>query len=408
MIDPVTQQPRTKRLANKGRQTTHVLCVNGRIVLNRRWWYSPVAGSMAPADTLIDRRGQTVTCGVIEMAARLNNDGTSFDAAAQNLARTAQVTMSGAQLRKLVIAAGQSVLAAQRSAAISTAFQAEECPADPADPSGPTRLYTGVDGVMVPTITDAEKVKRRTAIKQKRQRSGKKCCPLPPRRKDTDEKFKEFKVVTFYDETGKHWHEALTRGRWHTVGALVRREARRLNFTAADEKIANVDGATRIRNQLEAQPRELPLGGLGLDFYHLAENVHTSRRIVFSDNSDEGRTWAENLLHTLKHEGYESAWEQLLTWRRTLRNRTEKAEADRLINYVLERREMINYPEFRKRGWQIGSGPTESRCKTSTARLKSRGRRWDMSNAEAVAALTTLKDSNQWNLFWPKPATTKT
>ena len=333
----------------------------------------------------------------------------AFDSAAENLFRTAQIDdVRASSCAKLVIAAGQSVLAAQRSAALPTSFQATDCPADPATPSSPTRLYTGVDGVMVPAITDAEKVKRREAIKRRRQRSGKKCRPLPPRRKGTNEEFKEFKAIVFYDEIGQHWHEVLTRGRWHTVGPLVRREARRLNFSAADEKIANVDGATRIRNQLEAQPRELPLGGLGLDFYHLAENVHTSRRIVFSDNSDEGRTWAENLLHTLKHEGYESAWEQLLTWRRTLRNRTEKAEADRLINYVLERREMINYPEFRKRGWQIGSGPTESRCKTSTARLKSRGRRWDMSNAEAVAALTTLKDSNQWNLFWPKPATTKT
>ena len=93
MIDPVTKQSRRKRLANKGRQPTHVLCVNGRIVLQRRWWHSSVAGSTASADTLIDRRGQAVTCGVIEMAARLNNDGTSFAAAAQNLARTAQVAL---------------------------------------------------------------------------------------------------------------------------------------------------------------------------------------------------------------------------------------------------------------------------------------------------------------------------
>ncbi len=385
-----------------------MLTVNGRIALKRRWWHSAVEGSTAPADHLIDRGGQTVTSGVLEMAARLNNDGTSFDAAAENLARTAQVKMSGEQLRKLVIATGKSVLAAQRTGAIPTAFQAEDCPADPAEPCGPTRLYTGVDGVMVPTITDAEKVKRREAIKQKRQRSGKTCLALPPRRKGSDEKFKEFKVVTFYDEPGTHWHEVLTRGRWHTVGPLVRREARRLNFATADEKIANVDGATRIRNQLEAKPHELPLDGLGLDFYHLAENVHKSRRIVFGEDSDEGRRWADGLLHTLKHEGYQSAWEQLLTWRRPLRSRTKKAEADRLINYVLERREMINYPEFVKRGWQIGSGPTESRCKTSTSRLKGRGRRWDMPNAEAVAALTTLRDSGQWHLFWPTPATAKT
>ena len=82
MVDSVTQQPRRKRLANKGRQSTHVLSVNGRIALWRRWWHSSASGSTVPADELIDRRGQTVTCGVIEMAARLNNDGTSFDAAA--------------------------------------------------------------------------------------------------------------------------------------------------------------------------------------------------------------------------------------------------------------------------------------------------------------------------------------
>ncbi len=403
----MTKQPVTKRLANKGRQSTHVLSVNGRIALKRRWWHSACEGSTVPADVLIDRQGQRVTGGVIEMASRLNNDGTSFEAAAENLLRTAQIKMSGEQLRQLVIATGQSVLAAQRSTALPTSFQATDCPADPTTPSGPTRLYTGVDGVMVPTLTDAEKLKRREAIKCKRQRSGKKCRPLPPRRKGTDEKFKEFKAIVFYDETGEHWHEVLTRGRWHTVGPLVRREARRLNFAAADEKIANVDGATRIRNQLEAKPHELPLDGLGLDFYHLAENVHKSRRIVFGD-SDEGRQWADNLLHTLKHEGYQPAWEQLLAWRRPLRSQAKKAEADRLINYVLERREMINYPEFVKRGWQIGSGPTESRCKTSTSRLKGRGRRWDISNAEAVAALTTLKDSGQWNLFWATPAKANT
>ena len=61
---------------------------------------------------------------------------------------------------------------------------------------------------------------------------------------------------------------------------------------------------------------------------------------------------------------------------------------------------MISYPEFREQGWQIGSGPTESRCKTTTSRLKGRGRRWNPLNAEATAAHTTLQESKQWNSFW--------
>ena len=38
-----------------------------------------------------------------------------------------------------------------------------------------TRVYTGSDGVMVPVITETEKIKRRDTIRAKRRRSGKKC-----------------------------------------------------------------------------------------------------------------------------------------------------------------------------------------------------------------------------------------
>ena len=78
-----------KRLANKGRQDKSMLTVNGRIQLWRRWWFSLQTGSLAPADALVDRRGESVTLGVREMACRENQAATSFDKAAENLARTA-------------------------------------------------------------------------------------------------------------------------------------------------------------------------------------------------------------------------------------------------------------------------------------------------------------------------------
>jgi hypothetical protein len=111
-------------------------------------------------------------------------------------------------------------------------------------------------------------------------------------------------------------------------------------------------------------------------------------------------------LHTFKHDSYEQAWDSLVEWRRGLRGK-KRAEATRLGKYAVDRRDMINYPEFVSRGWQIGSGPTESRCKTSTSRLKGRGRRWDIAEAEAVAALTTLKDSGQWQFSSPTPVSAK-
>ena len=394
LFPPPQESGSGKRFRDKGRQARRVLTIIGRIKLVRRWWHSPTIGSTAPADAFIDPELHSVSPGVREMACRLNNDGTSFGKTAENLSRTALIKMSGEQLRQVVLAEGRHVLAAQQANAIPTSFQAKDCQTT----EGKTRIYTGCDGVMVPLITDAEKQRRRKKVCEKRQKCGRKRRPLPPRKRGADLSFKEFKAIVFYDETGKHWHEILSRGKRRTVGALLRREAQRLGFREAEERIANVDGASWIRHQLEEQP--LPLSGLGLDFYHLGENVHRCRRVVFGDATPEGLAWAGDLMHSFKHEGYETTWQKLIGWRATLRSPTKRAVADRLLNYVSERRDMINYPEFQAKGWQIGSGPTESRCKTSTSRLKGRGRRWDAPNAEAVAALTTLQDSHQWHLYW--------
>jgi hypothetical protein len=106
-------------------------------------------------------------------------------------------------------------------------------------------------------------------------------------------------------------------------------------------------------------------------------------------------------LHMFKHDGYAAAWERLVQWRAKLARSRKRKAADRLLNYVSTRREMICYPAFRAKGWQIGSGPTESQCKLCTKRLKGHGRRWDRPNATAIAALDTMERSGQWQNFWP-------
>lgn len=114
------------------------------------------------------------------------------------------------------------------------------------------------------------------------------------------------------------------------------------------------------------------------------------------------------LLHVFKHEGYEAAWEKLSAWRQMLTSPRKCKAADRPIPYVVERRGIVDYPEFLQRNRDIGSGPTESRCKVATSRLKRAGQRWNPANAEATAALTTLEHSGQWQLHWKLPTPTRT
>ena len=370
-----------------------MLTINGRVRIWRRRWYSPDEGTTAPLDAWLDTFEGTISLGVREMACRLNGDGKNFDKAAANLARTAQVALSGETLRTLVEAEGQRVLQAQRSGQLPLDWSAADCQVEG---QTATRIYVGSDGVMVPLVTDAEKTARRQKVKEKRRRRGRKARPLPPKKAGADQRYKEFKIVAFYDEEQEHRLVTGTRGDCEAAGRLMRRDAGRIRLDLADEKVGNVDGSPWIRNQIERQ--SLPLDALGLDFYHLSENVHKARREIYGDEDEAGQEWAGGLLHVFKHDGYEAAWSQLLEWRLALKH--GKAAADRLVNYLSERREMIRYPEFRSKGWQIGSGPTEATCKTLTARLKGSGMRWDGDNAEAIMALEALTQSGQWDWYW--------
>src|SRR3972149_1775363 len=125
---PPPHNPATgKRLANKGREDKSVLTINGRLRLWRRWWYAAEIGSLAPADDSLNRSGATVTLGVREMACRENPGATSFAKAAENLARTAQITLSGEQLRLVVGAEGRNVQAVQQAAVLRPACTAANC-----------------------------------------------------------------------------------------------------------------------------------------------------------------------------------------------------------------------------------------------------------------------------------------
>lgn len=394
-----------KRKRDKGRQSTSRLTINGRIRLRRRWWHSPEEGSECPADALLSSPEDGVTRGVREMACRMNRDSSSFDKAAEDLARTAQVEMSGEQLRQIVEAEGRRVLAAQESGELTPAFQAEDCAVKG---TNRTRMYVGMDGVMAPMITDAEKIARRKKVLEKRRKRGRKCKPLPPRSKGTDKAYKEFKTITFYNQDQSCRHVILSKRRRTDVGRLVRREAERVGIARADERIANVDGATWIHQTLEGLQHALSLDAIGLDFYHLSENVHKDRRLVFGEKDEAGKAWMTDLMRIFKHEGYEAAWEKLCAWRQSLKSPRKRKAADRLLAYVVDRRDMISYPEFLKKNWDIGSGPTESRCKVATSRLKRAGQRWNPANAEATAVFSTLDHSGQWQRHWKLPAPART
>ncbi|HVX57309.1 MAG TPA: hypothetical protein VHA37_06250 [Candidatus Saccharimonadales bacterium] len=379
-------------MRHKGRQPYSLLTVNGRVHLWRIRWHDSQEGSQTPTDALLDAAERAISEGVREMACRLNRGATSFQHTADNLARAAHLEVSKETLRQLIEQEGRAVLQAHRRGELASDWQASDCRTE----SGTTRVYLGADGVMVPLITDGEKKKRREKVRQKRQRSGRRCRPLPPRKEGADQQYKEFKVVTFYDENQEHRYVNATSGDHSVAGRMMQRMALQIDLKKAEEKIGNVDGSPWIRNEIEFYGL---VDAVGLDYYHLRDNVQKTRLVVYGEDNPVGQAWKKEMMGLFYEQGYEAVWESLIGWRRSLRG-AKRREADRLLGYIAQRRDMIRYPEFRQRGWQIGSGPTEAQCKTSTQRLKGRGRRWDRANAEALMALDCLESSNAWHLYW--------
>lgn len=80
-----------------------------------------------------------------------------------------------------------------------------------------------------------------------------------------------------------------------------------------------------------------------------------------------------------------------------------QAEHDDALTYFRNHNSRMNYPEYLKRGWQIGSGAMESGCKNViNQRLNMGGMRWGDYGGDSMANLRALfrSDAEQWDAFW--------
>ena len=353
-------------------------------------------------DDLIDWTQQSVSLAVREMCCRIAADAASFQRAAANLARVGQFQLSDELLRQVVESEGRAVLAWQDHEQLELDFDAGQCLTSATFDGRPTtRVYVGIDGFMVPMVTDAENAKRwekaKARRKHLRRRRGVRRRPLV-RRCGADQRYKEFKLVTFYDQELEHKRMRVTRHGPERAGKMLRGMAQDIRLHRAAQVAAVTDGAPWIAHLITAHLPDQTMAIL--DFYHAAEHVHQARRTVFGEENAEGQAWAGKLLTGMLQQPWDAWWEPLVQTRGRVRSATKRQSLDGLMQYLLIRREKIDYARFRALGLKIGSGPTESGCKSHARRLKGVGMRWTPAHAEAMLALESLYQSNLWPAYW--------
>lgn len=182
------------------------------------------------------------------------------------------------------------------------------------------------------------------------------------------------------------------------LGIQLRRQAGQVGWDEAEQQIALSDGGSGMEAFLR---RNFPLAEVIIDFWHAKEHLLELAKAVFTDES-ERKSWMDGICHQLKHEGGATVHEFL----QGMAPGPTKAAQElhrQTVGFFANHHHKMDYPRYVANGWQIGSGPIESACRTVVGdRLKCSGMRWGTDGADAVCHLRALSRSepDQWDEFW--------
>ncbi|UCC30305.1 MAG: hypothetical protein JSU86_19160 [Phycisphaerales bacterium] len=195
-----------------------VLTATGTVAVRRRYFWSRPLGGLCPVDERVGIDEITVTLGARHVLCTLGviHD---FDQAAEDLYTVAGIRVSPERLRQIVEAAGRRIMEARLSGALAPGWSAGNV----------DRVYVGVDGVKVRSVTDAEKQKRRRqheARRHQREQAGiGNTKPLPSLSSGTTDTFKEMKIGLFYDHPKAHVFTFATQKDHTGFGQLLEQHA---------------------------------------------------------------------------------------------------------------------------------------------------------------------------------------
>ncbi len=186
------------------------------------------------------------------------------------------------------------------------------------------------------------------------------------------------------------------------MGLQRRRQAAQVGMEAAQVWIALSDGGNGLEEFLQRNFNRAELVVI-LDFWHVAGYLEELARAWHPKDQAQSAALTQAWCHTLKHQGGTTLLAELRGLTVPRGNRAAREAHAAALSYLEKNEHRTDYPRYRANGWEIGSGPVESACKTVVGqRLKLAGMRWREEGTDAVCHLRALYKSErgQWEAFW--------
>ena len=189
-------------------------------------------------------------------------------------------------------------------------------------------------------------------------------------------------------------------------GRQARVEAERRGLAQAAQVLILGDGGNWIDPVVE---REFPEAVRILDWYHASQHLYACARARYGDEEARVGRWAAQLKTQLWSGAVNEVITELAKASRQLGppQDVDGPEHPRRIlacnvEYFRHNQAHMAYPEYRRKGWPIGSGNVEAGVKLFNKRVKGTEQFWQPAGAEAMLCLRALwiAQDDRWKRYW--------
>lgn len=148
---------------------------------------------------------------------------------------------------------------------------------------------------------------------------------------------------------------------------------------------------------------------LTVDFWHATEYLSKAAKIMYPRKNQikDKQIWLDNACHSLKHKmgGASRILNEIIKYYNENKLTTNSEfELKKVISYFTNQKKRMQYHKNIKNNYPIGSGVTESACKTIVKNRMCKGAaRWKDLGASVVLTLRSLHTTKfRWEQFWNK------
>lgn len=162
------------------------------------------------------------------------------------------------------------------------------------------------------------------------------------------------------------------------------------DYQSYENVIFITDGATWIRNMInEFYPDAIQI----LDLFHLKENIHEYAKVIFKDNERKIKNFYERTIERIYNQEFDLIFKELKLYE----DIKLPTGVINLVTYIKNNINKIDYREYEKNNWFVGSGAIESSNKIIVQRrLKQAGMRWSVKGAQYLLTLRSKFESMLW------------